>query len=418
MQSGKIKNEAIHQYLEYTKDTEPPTIFHIWSLLASSSAALGRHCFYPFGGSSIYGNLYVLLIGPPASRKSRASGIAANLLRSDTSVRFAPDDTGGQRQGLISALSGESDIVSKFGDVFDDFEGSKPAGKSLQAPKSDKECLFIYASEWGSFIGQNNMDLTRFLNKVYDGEPYQYRLKKEEMWLRNPVCSMLGGTTTSEISLLLPPEAIGQGFTSRIILVYADGPRKKIRKPRLRVFPGQKIRKTLKKISTELEGDFKETEAADEMLEFIYHEVEPAISDSRLMYYKDRRYIHLLKVVMNLAALRGSLTIEVQDIEDADYLLSETEKRMPEALGEFGTAPLARAKQRILDYLKLFAKPVPLRVVQGMMERDGLKKMEAADAINDIINSDLVEIIPTSSGDSLIYKNDLSVLEDVLIGDD
>ena len=207
---------------------------HIWAALTTASACLGRHCFFSFEIGDVYPNLYTLLVGPPATKKSTAISLATRLAQEVTNVHFAPDDTAGQRQGLIAAIEKGGGATTPLADL--------PADEQIKflehyelpgAGSSDRNTIFIEAKEWGSFIGQNNLDFVRFLIKLYDGDNYRYELRKESHVLQAPLAAMLGGTTPTDISVLLPPEVVGQGFMSRIILAFASSKRGRYFRPRL-----------------------------------------------------------------------------------------------------------------------------------------------------------------------------------------
>ena len=103
MLANDLDNKFLKLYLTYVEETESPRIFHIWAALSCISACLGRRAKFPFGIGPIYANSYIALVGPPATRKSTVTSIATKLLKAATTIRFAPDDTGGQRQGIITA---------------------------------------------------------------------------------------------------------------------------------------------------------------------------------------------------------------------------------------------------------------------------------------------------------------------------
>lgn len=94
----------LNNYLRMVEDTESPRLFHVWSAISAVAASLGRRCFLPFGPMVLFPNHYVLIVGTPGTRKSTAASIMKRPLKSSTGVRFAPQDTAGQRQGLIGAM--------------------------------------------------------------------------------------------------------------------------------------------------------------------------------------------------------------------------------------------------------------------------------------------------------------------------
>ena len=223
-----INNEFLQTYLQYVKHTESPQMMHVWSALTGASACMGRHVVLPFGIGDIYPNFFTLLVGPPGTRKSKAISYSSKIIAANTGVRFAPDDTSGQRQGLIAAMEGDSqldtaeqewDIIQNASRV-DDLTNVANLNVTV-TNASDSHVIFACASEFGTFMGEGNVNMTRFLNKVWDGEDYHYKLKTSQERLRNPLMTIVGGTTTSDIARILPAESIGQGFMSRWILVFA-----------------------------------------------------------------------------------------------------------------------------------------------------------------------------------------------------
>ena len=103
-----FSSEYLNNYLAMLEDTESPRIFHIWSAVFSLASTLGRRCWLPFGTFDIFPNHYILLVGTPGTRKSTAANQAKKVVKGSTGVRFAPSDTGGQRQGLVLAMAGDS----------------------------------------------------------------------------------------------------------------------------------------------------------------------------------------------------------------------------------------------------------------------------------------------------------------------
>ena len=224
--SLRISNPFLKAYLEYVEDTESPRIFHVFSALSVLGACTGRRVYLPFGVEPIFPNLYILLVGPPAVRKSTAIKIAKRKVVELTNIRLAPDDTGGQPQGLLAAMESR-DTDLKMED--DEIEMAMRAldldainGTKIRIDARDKHVLYALATEFGSFIGVKSLTMTRFLVKVYDGDEYQYRLKSEQRVLNESLLSILGATTPSDINECFPKAAMNQGFTSRIIFVFGD----------------------------------------------------------------------------------------------------------------------------------------------------------------------------------------------------
>ncbi len=80
-------------YFSFIRDTEPPLHYHRWCLLSSIGALLARQVYINHGHFKIYPNLYVTLLGEPASRKSTAIKLVKKLIRDSGYETFAADKT-------------------------------------------------------------------------------------------------------------------------------------------------------------------------------------------------------------------------------------------------------------------------------------------------------------------------------------
>lgn len=367
----EFNSEFLNSYMTMVEDTESPRLFHVWSALSGLSSCLGRKCWFPFGPMTIFPNQYVALVGTPGTRKSTALGIMKRQLKKSTGVRFAPKDTAGQRQGLVSALAGPQASDKEFLDgvnlaIADD----SLMGLSLEQVASisnevdeddaethmqfgkDKHHLMAIATELGQFIGQNNFAMLDFLGALWDGEDYEYQTKLGLTVLKDPLLNLLSATTPTSLNLAMPAAAGGQGFLSRMILVYGSKKYKSVPRP---LEPDgdsvAQVRDGFNRAYYQLTGPFQETTQATSYCESLY-ECSLEITDPRFAYYQERRQDHLIKLAMALAASRGDITIVLEDYEEAHRILRATERGMPDALGEFGMNPLAALKQGMLEFIR------------------------------------------------------------------
>lgn len=422
----KLHNGFLKKHLAYVEHTEAPALFHIWAALGCVSACMGRHLYTETGIGRNYGNMYVLLVGPPATKKSSAIRFATTIMRGATSVRFAPDDTGGQRQGLIQAMLDEDE---ENPDEADRLEVAMAADMASLADiemslgrRENKHHMFANASEFGSFIGSNASDLARFLIKVYDGENYVYKLRAVQNTLVDPLLAILGGTTPADMATLLPAEAIGQGFTSRIILVYQPTKGKIVPPSAMRLDETLAIElsEVYRIVWTGMVGRMDFDDDAIAFLDRVYRS-DHKIEDARFIYYLERRDSHLRKLSMVLAASRLSMRISIEDVYDAEYLLRTVERYMPEALGEYGLSPLAVARQKMLEYLRHAGEPVSERLLWAIMSKD-MKLIDFHNTISSLAVADkITPIDATLNGKATrmyIYndmKDDMAKLDDKLL---
>lgn len=406
MKPELIKNKFLLTHLRYVEKTESPKLMHVWSAIAAASACLGRHVYLPFGIGKIYPNLYILLVGPPGTRKSAAIGFASDLVEENTDIRFAPDDTNGQRQGLISAIEGlhdadeDADLLraESAAAIIDNMENLE-----ITINGEDQHTMFVCADEFQAFMGQNSLEMTTFLIKMYDGKKkYEYKLKKEKNCLVNPLLTLIGGTTPTSMAIIIPPAAVGQGFMSRIVLVHWPEKERSVPRPELNDDAKAELINTYKYLVNTAKGAIEESDAALAMLDKLY-ERPVKIEDNRFIYYAERRHTHLLKLCLILAATRQSATIEIEDVLQADTLLTETEKTMPDALGQFGLSPLAQTKQKMVEYIQFAKIPVPITVLWAIMHRDMMKRLDFQNCLSDLINAKKIMQVDTAAGVSVVY---------------
>src|SRR2546427_12238432 len=52
-------------YMEYTKESESPDAYHVWTALSSLASVARRNIWLDQGIYLLYPNLYVALVGPP-----------------------------------------------------------------------------------------------------------------------------------------------------------------------------------------------------------------------------------------------------------------------------------------------------------------------------------------------------------------
>lgn len=392
------------------EDTESPRLFHIWSAISGAAAALGRRCHLPFGPMRIFPNHYVLLVGTPASRKSTAISMMRKQLKHSTSVKFGPSDTAGQRQGIVEAmkssgqtqefldnveLSGAGNGLLGFG-VADIARITNEPDPEQAVALADKHSIFFAASEFTKIIGQNNLSMIDFLTTMYDGDDYEYQLKTGLTELKDPLVGLLAGTTPSSLSLALPAAAGGQGFLSRMVLVYGNRKYKQVPRPE-EPDPDlvQRVRNGFNRAYLEVNGEFTETPDARAYSESLY-DIPLGMNDPRFVFYHERRYTHLIKLAMTLAGLRGSSEIVKDDYIESHRILKATERGMPDALGQFGMNPLAALKQSMLDYVRSQGA-LTLDQLRATFHRDA-RSQEFMEAVSDLTKTNQVKMVQAKDG--------------------
>lgn len=360
--------DLFDMYFQYNRESEVPAFFHRWSLIAGLGAYLGRQYYFQHGHFCKYPNQYCMLIGSPGTRKSTAIKLIKSILQKAGYNTIAADRT--TKEKFMLDLAGEdsvdSDLASMeiFGEVTDDKE------------------IFIAADEFNDFIGLGNLEFISLLGTFWDyNGTYHNRIKNgKSVSISNPTVSILGGNTPTGFSLAFPLEAMGQGFFSRLLLVYGEPTGKKITFP---IPPEPKetalLIEVLQVIKSSVKGHAAISPTSFKLLDKIYKSY-GGMEDVRFESYANRRFDHLLKLCLVVSACRLSAAIEEQDVVYANTILTHTEHLMPKALGEFGKSKHSDVVHKVMLMLDASHEPLKLKdiwkgIVQDLDKMDDLQNI-------------------------------------------
>lgn len=401
------QEDFISLYLQYTSKTECPTFFHRWTAVTSLSAYLGRQIFFSHGHFTLYPNLYTMLIGSPGTKKSSAIKIGAKLLKQAGYNTFAAKKTRQEKflldlaeQSERKAVSGSNgDIAAGGGDILDaNLWGEDIDEADNYIDKPAAEC-FIAADEFNNFIGLGNLDFVSILGELWDYEGvYDYKLKNSKsVYIPNPTLSILGGNTPTGFAQAFPTESIGQGFFSRLLLIYGEPSGVKYTfPPAPDVAMQTRLIALLHRIKSEVVGELRMTTPAMDLLDRIYKSWE-GIDDLRFEHYTNRRLTHLLKLTLVLTASRISTSIEIEDIINANTLLTFTEQLMPKALGEFGKSKHSDITHKVMVALDATHVPMTFQAVWKVVVSDLDNRNQLVEILNNLVVADKIQVIEGGS---------------------
>lgn len=331
-------------YFQYVEaSSEAPFQYHRWALLTGLGSLLGRKVSMDFGFELIYPNLYCILLGPSASRKSSALRVMRQIISGAGFDKFAKDKSSKERF-LI-------DLARGFGaDRLSDEELQAALDEPFDDP-NPKEVL-VCASELEDFLGAKDSGFISLLTNLYDNlDQYENpKLSGPGAMVTKPTVGIVGGATATTFTTIFPPEAVGQGILSRTVIVGAEGPRCKITLPPPPPAEiGEFLVEHLRKVA-QLQGTMRLNAGAYKMIDDIYQADFP-IADGRLASYAGRRHIQLLKICMIYAALDLCLEIKPEHVLRANSVLHYAELLMPRALGEFGRSQNSGTANDIMSCL-------------------------------------------------------------------
>lgn len=368
--------EYFDKYIDYAKCApECPPLFHRWSAVSLLAAYLGRQVNMPFGQGCIYPNLYVMFMGDAGSRKSSAITLATKLLRQTGYDRFSADRTSKERflmdmkctdAPLLSATLSTVELEEL---IFDEPHES-----------------LIAADEFTDFLGPNNVEFVTMLTTLWDNRDSYInpKIHGKSVEVIKPTVNILAGNTLQNFTLAFPPEALGNGFLSRTILVHGDATGVKV------TFPPPPNKNTvawlidrIKESKKTMAGEVILTEEAMGIADRLYREFKP-LADSRFAGYGNRRFTNLLKVAMVMAVADLRREVTALDLINANTMLAYTERKMPRALGEFGRSKLSGLSNSIMAILHKASKPVSPNELFVALHHDINKASELSDVLSSL----------------------------------
>jgi hypothetical protein len=363
-------SDFIDHYLEYCRETEAHAVYHRWTAITSIAAVLGRNVFVPFGADRVFPNLYVMLVGVAGCRKSSAIKRMKRLVAESGYSKFAAKKTTKEKflldlEGVEDEWVPEHERRRNKSLLYDEVTsqnlwGSNSAGIAgiSQEPKE----VFICADEFNEFAGSGNLDFYSTLGDLWDWDdesPYTQRVKNSRsVSVYQPTISILGGNTPENFARAFPPEIIGQGFFSRLLLVHGVLSGRKYTIPPA---PDPKLTEyivgELRRISGIQRGATEITPCGYDLLDKIYQGWTD-IPDVRFRSYSNRRSTQLLKLCLVVCAARAVHEITENIVLAANTFLASIEHTMPTALGEFGKARNSDISNMIMEKLSAAMKPM------------------------------------------------------------
>lgn len=406
----------LEEYFQYVEHTEPPKIFHLWSALAGISALAGRNIWWKNGPMVIYPNIYVLLIGSPGTRKSTAIKIFKRLMKKtgyntfsadrSTKQKFLMDlengfDFDSQQRADAEFIKKEKErthtrvsklLAGTLDQMIDSMEAQRKEGPSE---------VFVAADEFMDFFGMGNMEFAALLGVLWDKEDaYTDRLKNSKsVYIPEPTVSILGGATHENFKMMFPPELLGQGFMSRLLMIYGESSGKKF------TFLEEEKDETTDVLAKHLLamrehkiGNLAFSTEAKEALDGIYktwHDLQ----DARFRYYSTRRFTQLIKLLLILATEKQAECLDETDVVFANTLLTHAELYMPKAMGEYGKSKNSEVSHKIIDILEhAVPKALTIKEIWTQVAMDMDKFSDLLPLLQGLMQADKIQKNPLGEG--------------------
>lgn len=308
----------IGDFLRFTDGQPSPQILRKWAGITAVSGALERRVWTYTAGKKVNPNIYVFLVASPAVGKTVAIDPVGRLWTDVPNLNVAPNNL--TRASLVDALVRASrDFLTKDG-LF------------------DYHSLLIPCRELGVLISSYDLSFLSILNDIYDNPPSysetRRSLEGRQPYVEKPHITMLAAAQPDFLAAVMPEEAWGQGFMSRIIMIFSGT-------PRLLEDPFDESPEDSELYHTLLDrlvalgdtyGAFAWHPAAKaDFSQWYRHGFPPRPDHIRLQHYVSRRVIHVMKLAMISSAARGtSLVLTPEDMDQARDWLIDAERTMPD----------------------------------------------------------------------------------------
>lgn len=360
----------LNSYIDYTRHLEAPLALHFWSGVCTIAGALRGKVWIDMGYWKWRPNFFVIIVAPPGiANKSTTIEVGMELLREIEGIHFGPNSA--TWQALTTAFAESTEIVQLHN------------GQSYEM-----SAITLAISELGTFFDPKNSEMVDVLVDLWDGKqvPWRRATKSEgDVSVPNPWIHIIGATTPAWIEEHFPEYAIGGGFTSRTLFIYADHKRQLI------AYPGDhqtsedlKLKADLINdlaIIANLRGPFTLTPEAKTWGTKWYeqHWAQGVSGNDRKAGYLSRKQTQIHKVAMiHAAAERDTMFILPEDLMIADKLVTSLELDMERVFERVTSNTYSRYMISIINYLRTQPKQQINRVLlwkyaMNMMSWDDFK---------------------------------------------
>lgn len=394
--SKRLLENWIKTYMHYSSPSEAPNKMHFWVAVSTIAGALRRRVWIDQGHFQWTPNFYIIFVAPPGIvSKSTTLSIGMNLLKQIDGVKFGPDAV--TWQSLIQSLSEANELVLQ------------PDGTYL-----GMSCVTIASSELGTFLNPNDTEMITVLTDLWDGKlgVWEKRTKTQGSdRIENPWINMAACTTPGWIAASFPELAVGGGFTSRCVFVYAQQKRQLVAYPRTVLPPEFKemerqLVHDLECISL-LSGEFVLSPQAIQWGEDWYanhHRDKPKhLDNDRFAGYLSRKQTHIHKLAMVLSASeKDDLIITSENLSFAAEIVTALEADMPEVFSMIGMGVNAKHAHTLSEILRAYGELNEPEAFRLLFKQMSWK--EFVDATTACMQSGVITKVQNGAGFKLVYN--------------
>lgn len=356
-----IPKGFISDMVYYFRGTEIPTVYTIWAALCAVSTVIKREAWIqwpPYG--NLYANLYVILVGPAAGKKTTMVSFVIDLLRNYHN--YIPSEEWRERKKL-NILKNKATPEGILEMMIPTTKVDTNEDDEIIIRQGTSE-MFLGLTEMSVMLNKQryNEGLPQVLMDLYDTEQdFEWTTSgKKKKVLKNLYTTVLGATTPTAFKKSMPSEVIGDGFLSRIIVANSSTSNRVFWKPLPTAAGPDKdaLMQRLAYISQASQATYTLSKEADEFGKKWYRrlksEQETCGEDSGVV---SRMNIHALQVAFLLHAqsypTMGDKEISVETLQKAISLLNASHITSLPVVDTIrhsgGTEHVSRVKAYIMD---------------------------------------------------------------------
>lgn len=385
MRNRRLLPDWLSTFEKTFDNTEAPEKYVYWIAVGTIGAALQRNVVFDEITFQLYPNHYIVLVGPPAVKKTTAINFGINLLRLIEGINVGPSAV--TWQYLV-------DILVKI-------QTASPEESARTGVLVKDSCpIVLPASEIGTLFDFEDRNAINFFTEAWDS-PKVFdkgtRMMGDQM-LNGPTPSVMAGATPQWIKDNIKGTTRSGGFISRCIMPYANRPRRVIAYPSQHVSVDHsenlsKLAHDLGVIAT-LRGNYRLTPDAMKFgtqwhgdTSQINYGIKIADDSDN---WANRRYTHVHKLALVLAASRrDELIITKEDLEEAVKKIAEVHADFNNVFALLDQRKETKGTREIEEYLRSKKKIPYSQLVLDM--RIKFTSREINDALNILVASNIAK---------------------------
>ena len=392
---SRVISDWITEYLDWTTETESPTIFHKWTAISVIAAVLRRKVWFNFGRIRVHPNCYIVFVAEPGiARKTQAISFGEELLSQISGITTAADTT------TIQAL-------------LDDLQESVTSNLLPNGETFSHASLSVLSGEFESFLGdkKDNARMLVILTDLFDckNKPFRTRTRHSgSNELPSPFLNIIAATTPDSLANSLPSTAVGGGLTSRIIFIGSQGKTKKVDVP---VDPPAEQREKLIQdlaVISRISGDYNFSPAGRSWWRKFYAKYEEQdpkriCKDPAFRGWYSRKPLYILKLGTILTASKtNEMFLEPDMLDSALAHIVEAEHTMTRTFSAVGRSSLTADVDTVRNIIRTH-KTISENALLQMVWRD-LDSKKFDTVIHTILRSgEITRTYTSPKGEKGIY---------------